>query len=248
MRNVPQDAPTHKLCPKCGQALPVTAFNKRSDLPDVLCSTCRDCVAQYNRAYREAKREELNARQRAYHEANKEELNAKARIYREANKEVLNTNNRAYQKANKERLKRQRTERRDREREKVQEIRHAQYLRNRDRILEQKRDYYQENREERSAFNRLWAKSNPEKKRSYEHAREARKRGNGGCYTVAQWEDLKVRHHYTCLRCGKCEPEIKLTVDHVIPLELGGSNGIDNLQPLCKICNSAKGCKIIDYR
>ncbi len=78
--------------------------------------------------------------------------------------------------------------------------------------------------------------------------RRARKRNVQGTYTVAQWRSLKVYYNYTCLCCGKQEPEIKLTVDHVIPLILGGSNSIENLQPLCLSCNSSKQAKTIDYR
>lgn len=32
-----------------------------------------------------------------------------------------------------------------------------------------------------------------------------------------------------------------LTIDHIVPKSLGGSNHIDNLQPMCSACNTAKG-------
>jgi 5-methylcytosine-specific restriction endonuclease McrA len=40
----------------------------------------------------------------------------------------------------------------------------------------------------------------------------------------------------------------ELTVDHVIPLSVGGTNWLKNLQPLCSSCNSSKHTKHIDYR
>ncbi|SBS78754.1 HNH endonuclease (fragment) [uncultured Mycobacterium sp.] len=42
--------------------------------------------------------------------------------------------------------------------------------------------------------------------------------------------------------CGKSplKDEVRLVVDHKIPKEWGGTNDIENLQPLCEECNSGK--------
>jgi len=68
---------------------------------------------------------------------------------------------------------------------------------------------------------------------------------NGGSHTLQEWNDLKRKYNYTCAICGKKEPEIHLTQDHIIPLSKGGSNDIENIQPLCKRCNSIKNAKIL---
>jgi 5-methylcytosine-specific restriction endonuclease McrA len=78
--------------------------------------------------------------------------------------------------------------------------------------------------------------------------RRASKMQAGGNFTITEWEALKAQYHYTCLRCGRREPEIKLTPDHVIPISKLGTSNIENIQPLCFSCNSAKCAKIIDYR
>jgi hypothetical protein len=77
--------------------------------------------------------------------------------------------------------------------------------------------------------------------------RRVRKKDNGGTHTFQQWEELKKKYNYMCLCCKRHEPEIKLTEDHIVPLKNGGSDSIDNLQPLCLVCNSRKSTKIISY-
>ncbi len=65
---------------------------------------------------------------------------------------------------------------------------------------------------------------------------------------MQEWNDLCAKYDYRCLGCGKQEPEIKLTADHVLPVTKHGSSNIDTIQPLCKSCNSKKRDKVIDYR
>lgn len=66
-----------------------------------------------------------------------------------------------------------------------------------------------------------------------------------GRHSGIEWDDLLFLSGYRCLRCNVSGE--KLTKDHIIPLQCGGSDSIDNLQPLCLSCNVAKpGSK--DYR
>lgn len=90
-----------------------------------------------------------------------------------------------------------------------------------------------------------------ENSRAYKHAkkvqREAALMGAEGTHNQIEWETLKALYGYICPCCGKKEPEIYLTEDHIIPLSMGGSNWISNIQPLCVSCNSKKHNKAIKY-
>lgn len=55
-----------------------------------------------------------------------------------------------------------------------------------------------------------------------------------------RFEILK-RDGHTCRYCGAQAPDVPLTVDHVIPVALGGGNDPTNLVTACQPCNAGKG-------
>lgn len=48
------------------------------------------------------------------------------------------------------------------------------------------------------------------------------------------------RDSHTCRYCGASAPDVKLHVDHVIPVALGGTDSPDNLVAACIDCNFGK--------
>jgi len=57
------------------------------------------------------------------------------------------------------------------------------------------------------------------------------------------------RDNYQCVCCGKVKARgVRLEMDHIIPVTLGGETTLDNLQTLCKECNIQKGSNIIDFK
>lgn len=84
--------------------------------------------------------------------------------------------------------------------------------------------------------------------------RRAKQSTFGGKFSAQEWQELKKKHKHICFNCNKKEPEIKLTIDHIIPLAKWGEwlkinnpsykwNDIKNIQPLCGRCNSRKWIK-----
>ncbi|WP_336621321.1 HNH endonuclease signature motif containing protein [Streptomyces sp. DH10] len=56
----------------------------------------------------------------------------------------------------------------------------------------------------------------------------------------AQWRKVRAQAialHPFCLNCGSTED---LTGDHIRPLDQGGTNTLDNVQVLCRSCNSSR--------
>lgn len=97
-------------------------------------------------------------------------------------------------------------------------------------------------------YNKTYRKENLDMFRKYAENRRVRKFNAQGSYSLEQWEELKNKFNLMCLCCKRYEPEIKLTVDHIVPLTMGGTNSIENIQPLCGSCNSRKNVKTIDYK
>lgn len=52
--------------------------------------------------------------------------------------------------------------------------------------------------------------------------------------------EVFVRDGYKCLECGATNKDEKLEVDHIIPVAHGGTDELENLQTLCRVCNLAK--------
>lgn len=64
----------------------------------------------------------------------------------------------------------------------------------------------------------------------------ARRRGALGSHTAAEWTGLRRSYRGLCVYClGKAT-----TRDHLVSLERGGTNFIDNIVPACVSCNSSK--------
>lgn len=59
-------------------------------------------------------------------------------------------------------------------------------------------------------------------------------------------EKVKKRDDYHCLCCGE-DRKYLLEIDHINPKYFGGLDSDENLQTLCRYCNTAKGIKEIDF-
>jgi 5-methylcytosine-specific restriction endonuclease McrA len=108
------------------------------------------------------------------------------------------------------------------------------------------RDSVRRHPEEAKARTKKWRKS--EKGRLYIKLHNKKRIDTKNMY-IRKSVSRKIKSMYgnMCL-CCKNKNSTDITIDHIIPLSLGGNSQESNLQTLCRICNSLKGNKIIDYR
>ena len=108
------------------------------------------------------------------------------------------------------------------------------------------RDRWNANNKERiKEKGREWVKKNPEKARLHTQNYQSRRWGNGGKLTEKEWLECLEESGCRCLKCGSPN---NLSLDHIVPVLLGGRTEKSNTQVLCVPCNSSKGAKFIDYR
>lgn len=180
-----------------------------------------DKHAAYTAAYRER------------HPEMREHAREVSRRHRELNKECLEEKRRAYRAS-------------EAGKKKEREYREATKAQSAERTRLWLQAYREANREEHREKMRAYYWRNPAKVLAKSHKRRARKAAAGGSYTAEEWQALLNVTGHKCLRCEATG--IKLTADHVVPICVGGSSDISNIQPLCKACNSSKHKKIMDYR
>lgn len=59
--------------------------------------------------------------------------------------------------------------------------------------------------------------------------------------------DVLTASGFACHYCGSRPPEIKLEIEHIIPVTKGGDNDRANLVAACECCNTGKGTKRLSH-
>lgn len=98
------------------------------------------------------------------------------------------------------------------------------------------------NPEKHRAYKAKWAAANPEHCKANLRNRRSRKASAAGRHTPCEIATLAKRQEF---KCANCRSSIKdqYEADHIMPLALGGSNEISNIQLLCRSCNRRKSKK-----
>lgn len=255
--------PEVKVCTKCGVEKGIEEFYVKCKKTGRRFARCKACHRAETLANYKAGGEEAKAKHLAYYHANKDERNdyaaryraenkekcaAAARDWYERNREHCKARKKAYREANGDEVRRKNREYKELNRDFVRQQDAAYRQKNRQLIRERHKVWRDANPERWAEICRKWKQANRELVRAAGHRRRARLSESVENYTPEEWAALKAAVDYTCLMCGRQEPEIKLTVDHIVPVSKGGSNGIQNVQPLCRECNNIKHARLMDFR
>lgn len=220
-----------KRCSKCLILQSVSNFGKHKYTKDGLKSWCNACNTKASIAWAKSHPDEKRKNGILYHQRHREERLAKQREYTAMHREEIRQRDREYTAMHREEAKKRAAEWYANNKEKARQNGILYRIKNKDAIKAKHATYDKIHNIEKVARN---------------NKRRAAKRNNGGTYTKEEFIQLCQKYENRCLMCGR--NNIKLTVDHVIPISLGGSNSIENIQPLCISCNSKKHQSILDLR
>jgi 5-methylcytosine-specific restriction endonuclease McrA len=232
----------NKTCTKCHTEKPLSEFHKAKSGKYGLTSTCKPCAALIAKKWYEKNREHTLAVGKVWASLHPDKKRAQGQRYDTTHRETRQEQAKAYRAANPDKLKEQRAAYKERhpnrgrdyyakniEQERARS--HAKYIKCKEHVQEYQRQYHA---------------LNPGLKQEWKRVRRARVKAAPGTITNTQWAALLDQYGHKCLCCGATD--VKLTLDHVIPLTCGGTHTVDNAQPLCVPCNSTKHTQTIDYR
>jgi len=217
---------------------------------------------------------EYKARKRAtdkvYYEKNRSKISFQRKIKYAENPEPTRERARSYYRSNLKKVKDYRERNRERRIEQtkrwkvanqdsVRRYRAKYYSENREKGKKYSREYYIAHAQEQIEKSRKWRAKNPEKlfemgKRYRDNNKEklyiknAKRRAFLKNVMVEDInpEEIYIRDRGICGICGLFVERKVVTLDHIIPLSLGGSHTATNLQIAHRSCNSRKGIKLMD--
>lgn len=241
-----------KTCNQCKIEKPLSEFHKHTSRKDGLAEMCRSCKSINDNIYRLAHLEQIKKRQRVWYDQHPEHCAAKRKKYYAENKEHILIKTKEWQDAHPEwRLtwKKQWNAVYNHKPEIVEyKSQWSKDKRNRDikETLKREKEYRDANKERILKMNQTYRRT-PKGKLSGKNCSHRRRAliGDSPSITEKQWNKILMSQD---VRCNSCKRKFGLnlqpTMDHIIPLSKGGLHVFENIQALCKGCNSTKSAKM----
>ena len=230
---------TTKTCTKCKIEKTLDQFSLAKNYKDGVKSECKECVRLRSKEYTAANKAKVREKNRKWWEAHP---NYKKEWYEKDRPRQLEMRKQNYR-DNKERYA---------------ELGRKRQIEHKEELSIYIKDYYQKNKEKIRAKSKEWMEKNKDKHKEYQKiyqcARREKKRklDSGYYYTPEQWHLMLDFFEHSCVYCGK---KVKLTMDHFIPVALGGKTELKNIVPACMSCNQRKSgrhpmewCDVTTYK
>lgn len=124
----------------------------------------------------------------------------------------------------------------------------ASHQKYRNRYSAKQRDRYRADESvRRAAVERAekWRLENPDSVKVYFAKKRSKEVAAKGGFTRDDVKRLLEKQRFKCVYCGGDISGGLHTIEHVIPLSRGGSNGLENIALACRSCNARKGDKLV---
>lgn len=129
----------------------------------------------------------------------------------------------------------------------------ARYWANRTELLEKSHSYQSEHREQKRAYDAIYRETHKEERlatrRAYAHNHRDKERGwktakhvrkQGVIHIPYERHEIYERDKGRCQLCQKRLAFSSVTIDHIVPISLGGADAPYNVQIACLSCNARK--------
>jgi hypothetical protein len=259
-----------KVCSKCGEEKDESEFYIGRNQ----CKTCRneqkkkyriksrDADIERAKKWRENNKERAKENNKKWRENNKEKVKELNKLWREKNKIRKLEWDRQWREKNKDKTKSSQKKYYENSRDKILNRNH-EWLKTNQELHKRSCKNWREKHPEKcrlAAYN--WRKLNPELRNKSvikynssplgkltstrsRHKRRALSKESPCTLTLLQWDKILESQGNKCAICGKrfCKSRPP-TVDHIIPLSKGGGLTFENVQALCRSCNSSKNARL----
>lgn len=194
-----------------------------------------------------ASADKQRSRRRQWQAENKDKCSKWFRQWAEKNKEYAKQRWASYYAKNCERLRGKQRQRRLEDPEKCKRYCRDWHRRNKAKASAAYKAWKDSNIEKARQRTREWRALNPETSKLSSIASQAKRRtANRRALMGATPSQIRQRKKLFGECCAYCGASTQITIDHVLPIKIGGLDESSNLVPACRRCNSSKSAKLVE--
>jgi 5-methylcytosine-specific restriction endonuclease McrA len=241
-----------KICTKCRQEKSLSDFPRHARHKDGYASHCKSCKSISDKEYQLSHVDQTKKRKQKWYNNNLEHCALKSEKYYKEHKDHLLELNKKWRESHPEQWKEYKKQWNGVYNRKEETIQYkSQWSKdkrnlNKKETLKREKEYRDANKERILKMNQTYRRT-PKGKLSGKNCSHRRRAliGDSPSITEKQWNKILMLQDVRCNSCKrKFGSNLQPTMDHIIPLSKGGLHSFENIQALCKKCNSTKQAKI----